>query len=211
MSGNRPYHHGDLRTALVEEAFDDLRAGGAEAVSLRAVAAAVGVSPSAAYHHFSDKEGLLRAVGEEADRLFSSRLVEAAASVHGDDDASVVERFRLLGRTYIAFAAHEPALFRHLFGPLCAPGSEEALASASQGFAVLLETVDELARRSLLRSGVREGLEMLAWSSVHGFALLATEGFLPRHAADQLVSTLLAAVIADPQETPIRSTDPERA
>ena len=185
MSDDRPYHHGDLRRALVEQAFAILRTKGADAVSLRAVAATVGVSPqTAAYHHFPDKEALLKAVGEEADHLFSARLVAAAHSVPGDDDRAVVERFGVLGRAYITFAEDEPFLFRHLFGPLCAPGLAGMSAATSDGFAVLLGTLDELARRSLLRTGVSDGLEVLAWSSVHGFAVLASEGFLPGTSAE---------------------------
>ena len=61
-TAKRAYHHGDLSEALIEQAVASVDAVGAEHVSLRAVAAAVGVSPSAAYHHFADKEALMEAV-----------------------------------------------------------------------------------------------------------------------------------------------------
>lgn len=197
-SGERSYHHGNLRTALVDEAFLALRRGGAGAVSLRGVAASVGVSPSAAYHHFPGKEALLRAVGAEVDRLFSRRLVDAATAVRGNDARAARDRFQALGRAYIAFAREEPNLFRHLFGPMCAPGPGGGGPVVSHGFAALLDSVEDLAGRGLLRDGVRDGLEVVAWSSVHGFAVLASEGFLPDSDEERLLSTLLAAVVDIP-------------
>lgn len=194
MSRSNPYHHGDLRKALLDEAFEVLRRGGADAVSLRAVAGAVGVSPSAAYHHFPDKEALLVAIGDRASELFDSRMVEAANAVRGDSDSAAVERFAALGRAYIDFAREEPHLFRHMFGEVCS-GKSPIISGESAAFNTLLGSLDELLRRDLLRPDMRQGLELVAWSSVHGFAVLAAEGLLPMELRDELLASLRRLVI----------------
>ncbi len=186
---SHPYHHGDLRTALVDVAFETLRTEGAEAVSLRAVAGAVGVSPSAAYNHFPDKNALLVAVGDRGNELFDEKMVAAARGVRGDSDAAVVKRFVALGRAYIDFAQDEPHLFRHIFSERCSRNAAVA-PQESPAFLVLLDSLDTLAKRGLLRAGVRDGLELVAWSCVHGFAVLAAEGILPADDRDVVLNSL---------------------
>lgn len=201
-----PYHHGDLRTALVEEAFTRLRQHGVGAVSLRSVATSVGVSPSAAYHHFPDKDALLVAVGERANEEFDRLMAEAWRSVGGDDDDAAVDRFEALGRTYVRFAMTEPHLFRHEFGPLCAAHhAAEVLAEVSalagpgdDAFGLLLRALHDLAARGLLRGGDVSGVEVLAWSAVHGFATLAMDGWLPPEAAEPLLDAMRRTIVARP-------------
>src|ERR1700750_2993966 len=73
----RPYHHGDLRRALVEAARRLLESEGPTALSLRAVAREAGVSPAAPYHHFKDKAELLDAVAHEGWELLEQQMAEA--------------------------------------------------------------------------------------------------------------------------------------
>jgi AcrR family transcriptional regulator len=188
------YHHGDLRKALLREAYEVLRRDGAEAVSLRAVAGAVGVSPSAAYHHFPDKDALLVAAGDLAAELFDRRMVDAAASVRGDSDRAALKRFIALGRAYIDFAQEEPHLFRHMFGELCAAKSP-VTTGGSPAFDALMAALDTLMERGLLRPSARQGLELVAWSCVHGFAVLAAAGLLPAASRDDLLDALCRIVI----------------
>ena len=193
MSRSDSYHHGGLRKALLDEAFAVLRRGGADVVSLRAVAGAVGVSPSAAYHHFPDKDALLVAVGDLCGELFDRRMIDAAASVRDDSDTAAVKRFVALGRAYIDFAQEEPHLFRHMFGELCA-GTSPIASGGSAAFDTLLGALDTLAQRGLLRAGAREGLELVAWSCVHGFAALASAGLMPAEMRDDLLASLCRIV-----------------
>ena len=194
MSRSDSYHHGDLRQALIDEAFTVLRRGGADAVSLRAVAGAIGVSPSAAYHHFPDKDALLVAVGDLCAEVFDRHMIDAALSVRSDSDTAAVDRFMALGRAYIDFAQEEPHLFRHLFGALCA-GMSPIASGASPAFDTLLGALDTLAQRGLLRPGAREGLELVAWSCVHGFAVLAAAGLVPAEMRDDLLASLCRITI----------------
>jgi AcrR family transcriptional regulator len=195
---SHPYHHGDLRKALVDEAFDVLRAGGVEAVSLRAVATAIGVSPSAAYHHFPDKKALLVALGDKAGGLFDDRLLAAAKAVRGRSDSAAINRFMALGRAYIDFAQDEPNLFRHMFSELCV-GSSPLSGGESVAFDTLLASLDALVQRGLLRSDIREGLELVAWSCVHGFAVLAADGQVPAAQRDDLLAALCRMTVAGSQ------------
>jgi len=77
----KPYHHGDLRRALVTAATELAAAGGSEGVALREAARRIGVSPSAAYRHFPSRDGLLAHVGSEAREALAQRMLAATAGI----------------------------------------------------------------------------------------------------------------------------------
>lgn len=103
----RPYHHGDLRRALVDAARRLLETEGAAAMSLRAVAREAGVSPAAPYHHFKDKGELMAAVASEGWSLLSATMYRASTESPDDPLASMI--------TYVSFARSRPALYRVMF------------------------------------------------------------------------------------------------
>jgi AcrR family transcriptional regulator len=103
----RPYHHGDLRRALVDAARRLLETQGAAAMSLRAVAREAGVSPAAPYHHFKDKGELMAAVASEGWALLSATMYQAAMANPDDPMAPTL--------TYVTFARTRPALYRVMF------------------------------------------------------------------------------------------------
>jgi AcrR family transcriptional regulator len=107
---SRPYHHGDLRRALVEAALRLLEAEGPSALSLRAVAREAGVSPAAPYHHFKDKSELLDAVAQEGWHRLDEAMAKARA-VASSPEAGLTE----LGVTYVCFARDNPALYRVMY------------------------------------------------------------------------------------------------
>jgi len=106
----RPYHHGDLRRALIDAASRLLEAEGPSALSLRAVAREAGVSPAAPYHHFKDKGELLDAVAHEGWTLLDAALVKAKANAPSPRDA-----MNNLGVAYVCFARENPALYRVMY------------------------------------------------------------------------------------------------
>ncbi len=106
----RPYHHGDLRRALVISARALLESDGPQALSLRAVARDAGVSPAAPYHHFRDKNELLDAVADQGFIDLATALEEAGENA--DDPLAA------LGCAYVAFAGRYPALYRVMSGSL---------------------------------------------------------------------------------------------
>ncbi len=102
----RAYHHGDLRDALVTAGALLIEQGGADSLTLRAVAEATGVSRQAPYHHFGDKDGLLAAIATAAfERL--GQTMRAEARKH----ASAEDRLVALGAAYVKAAREAPRLF----------------------------------------------------------------------------------------------------
>ena len=193
------YHHGDLEQALVAEALNQVRTRGADAVSLRQVAQVVGVSPSAAYAHFPDKTALMTAVGERGMAELDARMVAAAQAVPGDDDLAAIARFRIAGETYVRFAIAQPHLFRHMFGPACQK-QFDGVADHEQNsvsYQVLCRGLDDLESRGLLRPGTRDGLDLVAWTMVHGFASLVLDDFLAAEVGEHLIGALARLALSD--------------
>ena len=185
---SRAYHHGALAEAMVERALADVRAHGAEQVSLRAIAQALAVSPSAAYNHFADKDALLQAVGECGLAALDERMARAIAAHPGDSNEAARNRFAGIGRAYLGFAIDEPHLFRLVFGPICAQSVED---QADAGpYLKLQGALDDLDRRGLLRPGIREGLDLTVWGATHGVACLIVEGLVLPQAGDQLIASM---------------------
>lgn len=186
------YHHGDLQLALVQAAMAQVAAQGAENVSLRGLAAEVGVSPSAVYHHFADKRSLMDQVCMSTAELLGHDMQSALNEISGDSDEDALSRFRKLGEAYISFALTH----RHLF--LATFGTTHALVEESRGtpFQLLVKTLDELESKDLLRPGTRHGLELVAWSQVHGLAMLLLDGHLKEHEIETTLETMRKLVVA---------------
>jgi len=183
----RPYHHGALADAMVEQALAAVREHGAERVSLRAIAQRLAVSPSAAYNHFADKEALLVAVGDRAVALLDERMERALASHSRDTDDGVRGRFADLGRAYIGFAVDEPHLFRLAFGSICAVAHPTP--EWSGPYVKLNAALDDLDRRGLLAPGVRTGLDVTTWGAAHGIASLILDGLLPPESGEVFLAS----------------------
>jgi AcrR family transcriptional regulator len=162
--GANDYHHGNLRQALLDAAVLEIAEVGPSAMSVRKVAARVGVTHPAASHHFGDKTGLLTALATEGYRGLAAALRDARAA--GGD---LLE----LGAAYVRFAHDHRPLFEVMFRPeLLHPDDPELLAAqaASGG---------ELRGASGPRSGVRQQrVAHGAWSFVHGFTTLWLAGNL---------------------------------
>jgi AcrR family transcriptional regulator len=176
------YHHGGLRQALVRQALAALRDAAWEDLSLRALSGAIGVSHTAAYRHFPDKQALLDAVAEEGFREFSSRLraVEPARSA--------IRRIEAMAAAYIAFGQREPNLYRLMFGPgflerVSVPGTD---AAARDSFSVLLETVRSGQADGSLKAGNAFLLSQTIWALLHGITLFALDGELAAPDAAQV-------------------------
>lgn len=171
------YHHGDLRRALLDAAHAALAAGAYEALSLRELARAAGVSANAPYRHFASKQALLAAV---AARGFD----ELSARFDAETAADPVERLSRMSDRYTGFAADNPALYRVMFGSAkrALMGDAELARAARACFGRLVAAV--VAARG---GGDPDDVDTLreavsVWSVVHGHAMLAIDGvtgFLP--------------------------------
>ncbi len=163
-----PYHHGALRPALIGAARDLLSREGPGAVSLREAARRVGVSATATYRHFEDKEHLLAAVAAEGFAEFADDLKRGGA-----------QAFNGMGIAYLEFALRSPGLFRLMFGPLLKAREKYAeLAEASDAaFLVLMEGARSVAGADA------ETIAYAAWSFSHGLARLAIDDVIPAEQA----------------------------
>jgi AcrR family transcriptional regulator len=189
-TAERPYHHGDLRRALVAAATDMAAAGGSDGVGLREAARRVGVSPSAAYRHFPSRDGLLAQVGSEARGALAHRMIAATAEIRGASGRAARARFRATGRAYIEFALDEPGLFEVAFRR-CPP--DLYVPDDPSPYAVLSNALDALDRAGLL-AVPRAAAEVPAWVAVHGAAILLEEGMLPRHERESIIEATIDMV-----------------
>lgn len=170
---NRAYHHGDLRSALVEAGLKALESAPIKELSLRALAREVGVSATAVYRHFPDKQALLGALAAEGIEQLGKFQQAAAANASGNTDA-----FGATGRAYVRWALAHPALFRLVFGQ----GRDVGPSIFGDNLAARL--LQDRARYAV--GGDEAGTQRLmvqAWAVVHGLAMLMLDGQLPQDEA----------------------------
>ncbi len=176
------YRHGDLRRALLEAGTELARGGGPEAVVLREATRRVGVAPSAAYRHFADRRALLDAVCSAAQAALAVAMEEELAGVErgGNPAEAARARLRAVGAGYLRFAQAEPGLFRTAFSASDNLRSAASPARAGEGgltpFQLLGAALDGLVEAGVLPLERRLGAECLAWSAVHGLAMLLIDG-----------------------------------
>jgi AcrR family transcriptional regulator len=173
------YHHGDLEGALVQAAIKLVRKYGPDQLSLRAVSAEVGVSPSASYHYFKDKDALVAAVGDVLLDQLGTMQEKAIAKVKGKGAEGALKKFEAMGYAYFKWATSEPNLYRLIFGGFCEHHMDE---HQSKAWILLQQTLDDLAANKLMDKGARAGGEIVVWSAVHGASFLAIEGLMPEEA-----------------------------
>jgi AcrR family transcriptional regulator len=180
----RAYHHGDLRRALLEAGIALAREGGPEAVVLREATRRAGVVPNAAYRHFASRDALLQAVRAAALAALAVAMEkELAARARKQSDVARAS-LRAIGVAYLRFAAREPGLFRTAFTiagePETAGEPGWAGRSGMNPFQLLGAALDQMVAAGALPAKRRPGAEYLAWSAVHGLAMLVLEGPLRR-------------------------------
>jgi len=197
------YRHGDLRRALLEAGVELARRGGPEAVVLREATRRAGVVPNAAYRHFASRQALLLAVRAAALSAVARAMEAELAAVPRDGSPAQIARasVRAIGAGYLRFAQEQTGLFRTAFGAPVEledpPADAKGGASGLNPFELLGGALDQLVAAGVLPPERRPGAEFLAWSAVHGLALLIIDGPLrgvPREQTDQLGRQLLEMV-----------------
>jgi AcrR family transcriptional regulator len=197
------YRHGNLRRALVDAGIELARAGGPDAVTLREATRRAGVVPNAAYRHFAGHHVLLQAVRSAALAAVATSMETELSMLTPDlapaDHARA--RLRAIGIGYLKFARAEPGLFRTAFTSPLQPGSvitaEQGDSTGPDPFRILGGALDAMAEADVLPPERRPDAEFLAWSAVHGLAMLVLDGPLsgmdpPR--IDALIPRLLKMV-----------------
>jgi AcrR family transcriptional regulator len=177
----KTFRHGDLRNALLACGLQMARAGGPDAVILREATRQAGVSPNAAYRHFAGQAALLDAV-RSACLANLAAAIEAELGKIGssrDPQLSARKSLRAVGMAYVGFAMSEPGMFRTAFSVPPAVHDHNPAKTASLGlnpFQLLSLALDRMSQSGLITRKDRKDAEYLAWSTVHGLALLALDG-----------------------------------
>jgi AcrR family transcriptional regulator len=175
MRRAKPYHHGNLREALLEAAIRLIAEVGPTAFTLREVARRAGVSHNAPYRHFQDRDDLMAAVAAQGFRELTRAMIEAAAP-----KSDALERLKHAGLAYVTFALRRPEHFTVMFdAPISKRKHPDSAAAAEESFATLLGFVKGCQDAGRLPSGELRQMALLAWTMVHGIAKLATTGRLP--------------------------------
>ena len=182
------YHHGDLRATSLATAMRMLESG--EHFSLRAVSREAGVSPTALYRHFTDRDALESALAAEGLRDLLADLTAGQRLPATTDDLGD------LAVAYVDFALRRPALFRVMFGNACDEGNEQRVKAAGQ-----IHTLLETAMARVFPDGDAEALAAAGWAFAHGMACLYIDDKLTAGTREEVsdhVRTALAALLAVP-------------
>jgi AcrR family transcriptional regulator len=168
------YHHGNLRTALLDEAAVMIAEGGAASLTMRALGQRLGVSRGAPYRHFDDKDALLVAVARAGfDRLNERlRLVDAGAS------QSSFAQLRRLGEEYVHFALENPAHYRLMYGREALTRQElpELREAANALYEQFVDVIRAYQHSGAIKRQDPRAQAYVAWSAMHGLASLLIGG-----------------------------------
>lgn len=194
----QPYHHGALRAALLDSAMEMLEAG--EPFSLRAVARRAGVSPTAPYRHFADRDALesdlaARGMAELMDELAVIGMPESA------------DGLAELAVGYVRFALRRPALFRLMFGQECDTENDVRVRAAADLNALL-----EAASSAVFPGQDPTALAAAGWGLAHGLAFLHLDGKLAagdQAQVDARVRGAFRAILAAQAPTPSPTPEPD--
>ena len=172
MTNNKPepYHHGDLRAALLTAATEMMATEGIESVTLRTLSRRIGVSRTAPYRHFADKSALLAAVAEQG----FQRLQQSLQSVAEQTEIDLLVHFQLMGIAYIQFAIDNPTHYRLMFSNLTADFEHhpELEITSTAVFDTLLTSIQQLQTANLIIAGDPRLLAYGVWATVHGLSSL---------------------------------------
>ncbi|WP_433175830.1 TetR/AcrR family transcriptional regulator [Actinoallomurus sp. CA-150999] len=192
---DRPYHHGDLRTALLDTAEALIRERGVDGWSLREVSVRVGVSPSAAYHHFASRDALVGALSQRVLARLGERLSDAVERAQGDGLVA-------FGRGYVRWALEDPAVARHWLAFNTGGGDP----TAPHPHRILATELDRLVESGDLPAAARPGADFVVWAAVHGLAALLVHGLMrldtPEAVDDQVDRVVRSTLIGLARQAP---------
>lgn len=168
----KKYHHGDLRNALIEAGMGIIESEGLAELSLRKIAAKVGVSHTAPKNHFGSMRGLMTAIGAEGFRRFATEMRAGLTGPSGR-----VKKLEAAVEGYIRFARKHPALFQIMFSPeYCDFKDEEVSEAARASYRVLEEISEGLDWDKADLDHAQLRTEIMLWSFAHGYATLLNNG-----------------------------------
>jgi AcrR family transcriptional regulator len=180
----RPYHHGNLREALLLAGERALESGGAANLSLRELARTAGVSHAAPRRHFADKQALLDALALAGFQRLGATLQDALA----DGGDAFEHRILNLARAYVAFATAHPALIELMFASKHQAGAPPELAEAAErSFAPALQAVADGQASGAVAAGDTKRIAQIAFALLQGLVAIASNGMLDDTPLDGLL------------------------
>jgi AcrR family transcriptional regulator len=182
-TSERPYHHGNLRTALLAEAERTLRERGVQELSLRELARAAGVSHGAPRRHFPDRQALLDALAKDGFERLGEELRAAAAGAGEDFQA----RLRAIAAAYVRFATRDAALLELMFAGKHGEHGETLHEAADQAFAVMLSLIEQGQQDGVLEPGEPERVGLVLFATIQGIAALIAGGIVQLDQLDELI------------------------
>ena len=192
---HRPYHHGNLRAALLAQAEETLRDQGLEGLSLRELARQTGVSHGAPRRHFADRQALLDALAESGFARLGAELRGAAESAGEGYEA----RLRATATAYVRFAIRDAALLELMFASKPHEQAGALHEAADRAFSVILKLIEEGQSNAALEPGDPEHIGLLLFATMQGLAALVTAGIVAPEQVDSLVGDATARFLHGPR------------
>jgi AcrR family transcriptional regulator len=180
----RPYHHGNLRAALLDQAERTVRERGVQDLSLRELARDVGVSHGAPRRHFPDRQALLDALAEAGFARLGSELRGAADSAGEDFEA----RLQATAAAYVRFATRDAALLELMFAGKSREPTGALHEAADRAFSVMMELIVQGQTDGALESGAPERVGLVLFATIQGIASLVTGRIVHADQLDELVA-----------------------
>ncbi len=195
------YHHGNLKEEFLRIAFEFIKKEDIDKLTLKILSDETATSRSAIYRHFSSKDELIETMIKQGFKQFD----DAVAPILRRLDKPLVDRFYLSGKYYLAFASHNPNLYRLLFGKKYARIREEIMSLKDDdchGFGALKIAIEEGQRNGILKKDNSYNQAIVIWSSLHGLSSLVIDGFMDveqmyEKLYEDMFQSLLAGIITN--------------
>jgi len=183
MPKKKNYHHGDLKNALIKAGVEILAKDGVIGLSLRKVAARAGVSHTAPYSHFVDKQALIAAISTEGFRQLYERMSAVAEEYKTKPSMQLME----VGWAYVQFALDDRDRFKVMFSGTLEKEKEypEFVTESQRNFQLVKMVVEANQAAGVLRSGSSDLVALSAWAIIHGFSMLLLEGQISHTVLEQ--------------------------
>ena len=187
---SKKYHHGDLKNALIQAGVEILAQEGVDGLSLRKVAQHAGVSHSAPYAHFPDKQSLIAAISTEGFNQLQTELEAAISPYSKNPKKQLLEG----AKTYVRFAEENTDTFKIMFSGVLEKEKDypSFVEISSKTFKLVVEVVQACQNADILPTAPADLMAVSVWGQVHGIVSLALEGqvshtVLDRHSIQDLV------------------------
>jgi len=178
-----PYHHGDLKNALIKAGVEILAEEGLAGLSLRKVAKQAGVSHAAPYSHFADKHALIAAISTEGFKQLYARIEEIFESRRNDPKSLLVET----AWAYVQFAMNESDRFKLMFSSVLEKEKDypDFVEISRKNFTQIVEVIKICQNAGILRPGSPDLTAVSVWGAVHGLVMLVLEGQVSHNVLDR--------------------------